>query len=100
MAIAEAIEYLASQHITTTAIEILPAGVRVRELDVPKKIVAEFLADVMPLDRADRFIQALEVGVFCLERAEATRDLDFVRSQVVSGVFESPCASNQIIPMD
>ena len=74
---------LLSQH-SSTAIELLPAGVRVRELDVPKKIVAEFLADVMPLDRADRFIQALEVGVFCLERAEAARDLDFVRGQVES----------------
>ena len=85
MAVAEAIEILASQGTTTiTAIEVLPAGVRVRELDVPKKIVAEFLAGVTPLDRADRFIQALEVGVFCLERAEATRDLDFVRSQVES----------------
>jgi hypothetical protein len=29
-------------------------------------------------------IQALEVGVFCLERAEAARDLDFVRSRVES----------------
>src|SRR4051812_40168412 len=84
MAVAEAIEILASQHTTSTAIEVLPAGVRIRELDVPKKIVAEFLADVMPLDRADRIIQALEVGVFCLERAEATRDLDFVRGQVES----------------
>jgi hypothetical protein len=85
MAVAEAIEILASQGTTTiTSIEVLPAGVRVRELDVPKKIVAEFLAGVTPLDRADRFIQALEVGVFCLERAEATRDLDFVRSQVES----------------
>jgi hypothetical protein len=83
MAVAEAIEILASQH-STTAIELLPAGVRVRELDIPKKIVAEFLADLMPLDRTDRFIQALEVGVFCLERAESTRDLDFVRGQVES----------------
>src|SRR5437016_624600 len=76
MAVADAIEIFASKY-STPAIELLPAGVRVHELDVPKKIVAEYLADVMPLDRADRFIQALEVGVFCLERAEAARDLDF-----------------------
>jgi hypothetical protein len=82
MAVAEAIEILAAQHTATTAIEVLPAGIRVHELDIPKKIVAEFLADITPVDRAERFIQALEVGVFCLERAEATRDLDFVRSQV------------------
>jgi hypothetical protein len=84
MVVAEAVEVLASHYKNATPIELLPAGVRIRELDVPKKIVAEFLADIMPLDRADRFIQALEVGVFCLERAEATRDLDFVRGQVES----------------
>ena len=87
MAVAEVVELLSSHH-STSAIELLPGGVRVRELGIPNRIVAEFLADVMPLDRADRFIHALELGVFCLQRAEATRDLDFVRGQVESILLE------------
>ncbi len=33
-------------------------------------------------DREQRFVHAVQVGVFCLERAQANRDTEFVRHQV------------------
>ena len=63
-------------------IDILETGIRVTELDVPNKDVAEFLRGVPEPERELNLIRAIEVGVFCLERARAGQDLDFVRRQV------------------
>lgn len=63
-------------------IEIGEAGVRVRDLEIRRRSVAEYLRELAPEDREAAFVHAVEVGVFCLERAGGARDLDFVRRQV------------------
>src|SRR5229473_1708380 len=66
------------------SVELLDAAVHLHDLLIPRKSVADFLRQVAPDERETRFIEAVEVGVFCLERASAAQDLDFVRSQVHS----------------
>jgi hypothetical protein len=63
-------------------VELLERGVRVHHLDIPQPAVADYLRQFPEGERELQFIEAIDVGVFCLERAAATRDLDFVRSQV------------------
>src|SRR5207247_734188 len=46
--------------------------------------VADYFRQVPEEEREFQFIEAVEVGIFCLERAAGTRDLDFVRSQIDS----------------
>lgn len=67
-----------------TRIELLEAGIRISDLEVPKKDVADFLRHVPDPERAAALIQAIEVGVFSLERARTSQDLDFVKRQVES----------------
>src|SRR5256885_245126 len=65
-------------------IELSDTGVRIRYLQVPQKDVADFLRHVPELEREAALVQVIEVGVFCLERVRASRDLDFVKRQVES----------------
>src|SRR5437016_13489852 len=63
-------------------IALLPNGIRISNLDVPRKDIADFLAKVDEDDRGDMIARAVEVGVFCLERARNNSDLEYVRRQV------------------
>jgi hypothetical protein len=65
-----------------SSIEVRESGVRVQDLDIPRRGVAAYLDGLPEADRELAFIEAVEVGVFCLERASGARDLDFVRRQV------------------
>jgi hypothetical protein len=67
-----------------SAVELLLSGTRVRQLDVPSTAIADYLRQACPEEREWRLIEAIEVGAFCLERAMAVRDFDYVRSQVES----------------
>src|SRR5438128_1055669 len=69
-------------------IEVLLGGVFAHELEIPRKAVADYLRDFAEEERESQLIQAVEVGIFCLERAGAARDMDFVRSQVKSIIDE------------
>lgn len=60
------------------------AGIRVLELDIQSKELADYLREVPEEEWEQRLVQALEVGVFCLERAKTAVDLEFVRRQVDS----------------
>jgi hypothetical protein len=66
------------------SLEILDAGIRVHDLLIPKKDIADFFRPLNEEERELIFIQALEVGVFCLERARISQDTEFVRRQVES----------------
>src|SRR5438128_2226770 len=66
------------------AVELLTTGVRIHELNVPRKSVADYLRELPQDERESHVVEALEVGIFCLERAVAVRDLDFIRSQVTA----------------
>jgi hypothetical protein len=63
-------------------IEVLETAVRITSLDVARKGVADYFRAVPEAELELVFTQALEVGVFCIERASATRDIDFVRHQI------------------
>jgi hypothetical protein len=57
-------------------------GITIRELEVPRKEVADFLRRVCEAEIETTLIQAMEVGVFCLERARMGQDTEFVRRQI------------------
>lgn len=67
-----------------TNVLILDRGIRITGLEVPKKDVADFLRSVDDTDVESTLIQAIEVGVFCLERARMSQDTEFVRRQIDS----------------
>jgi len=67
-----------------TRIIVLEAGIQVVNLDIPRKDVADFLRGLPEEEREPTFIRALEVGIFCLERARTSQDTEFVRRQVDS----------------
>ena len=58
--------------------------IRVQDLEIPRKDVVDFLKSVPDEEREATFIRAVEVGVFCLERARTGHDTEFVRRQVES----------------
>lgn len=66
------------------SISILETGIRISDLEVPRKDVADFLRSASERDRDNTLVRAIEVGVFCLERANSAQDLEFVRRQVES----------------
>ena len=63
---------------------VTDAGLRIVDIEVPRKDVADFFSKVSEAERVPAVIQAIEVGVFCLERAGASVDTDFVRRQIDS----------------
>jgi hypothetical protein len=65
-----------------TKIDVLEAGIRIEALEVPSRSVAEYLRALPEDQREQTVVHAVEVGVFCLERARAGQDLDFVRRQI------------------
>src|SRR5947208_3280392 len=64
------------------AIEIMEAGLTVRNLTVARREVADYLRLLPENERAGAVTHAIEVGVFCLERARAAQDTEFVRRQI------------------
>ena len=61
---------------------LLDHSVRITELEIPRRDVADFLRTVDENEVDSTLIQAIEVGVFCLERARVTHDTEFVRRQL------------------
>jgi hypothetical protein len=63
-------------------VRVRSGQVLVKDLVIASREVADYLKEVSEPDRARTLVRATEVGVFCLERAVASRDLDFVRQQL------------------
>ena len=61
---------------------VLDRSIRITELEIPRKDVADFLRTVSADEVEPTLVQAIEVGVFCLERARMSQDTEFVRRQV------------------
>jgi len=61
---------------------LLDRSVRITDLEIPRKDVADFLRTVDEKEVESSLIQAIEVGVFCLERARMSQDTEFVRRQL------------------
>ena len=58
------------------------SGIKIVELEVKRRDVADFLRSVPPEEVEATVVRALEVGVFCLERARMGQDTEFVRRQL------------------
>lgn len=56
---------------------VLETGIRILELEVPSRDVAEYLRALPEEQREQAIAHAVRVGVFCLERARVGQDLDF-----------------------
>src|SRR5438876_10211689 len=63
---------------------VLDRSVKITELEIPRKDVADFLRTVDDAEVEPTLIQAIEVGVFCLERARMSQDTEYVRRQIDS----------------
>ena len=61
---------------------LLDRSVRITDLEIPRKDVADFLRTLDEKEVDPTLIQAIEVGVFCLERARMSQDTEFVRRQI------------------
>jgi hypothetical protein len=66
----------------TTPLLVLDRTVYINTLKIDDPDVADFLRRVAEEDQIATFVNAVRVGVFCLERAQTNRDTDFVRRQI------------------
>jgi hypothetical protein len=57
-------------------------SIRIIDLEVPGKEVADFFRDMQADEREQEFIAAVELGVSCLQRTQVGRDIDFVKRQL------------------
>lgn len=71
--------------------------VLVSTLEIQDADVADFLSQIDEKERTTAFMNAVQVGVFCLRRAEANRDTDFVRRQI-EGLMAEVTRSVEKIP--
>src|SRR5262245_40540208 len=68
----------------TVKIEVLEAGIRIHELHVDNSDVAKYFRALTEDRREQAMLDAIKVGVFCLEHARAGQDLDFVKREIES----------------
>lgn len=68
--------------VESATIEIIEAGVMIRNLCVQRPEVADHLRPLPENERASAITHAIEVGVFCLEHARIAQDTEFVRRQI------------------
>lgn len=66
----------------TGMIEIDEYSIRVVNVEIAVKEVADFFRNVPADEREFTFIKAVEVGVLCLERGRITQDTDFVKRRI------------------
>lgn len=66
------------------SIEMCEAGIHVHDLRIPQKEIAEYLRPLPEAEREVAFLQVVEMGVYCLQRAQTSQETDFVRRQVES----------------
>jgi DNA-binding transcriptional MerR regulator len=57
-------------------------SIRITELEIPARHVADFCRCIPEKELALTLVRAMEVGTLCLERARTSQDLEFVRKQV------------------
>jgi len=70
--------------VTSEKVQVSEVGIRIVELDIPSRDVAEFLRAFPDDERELQLVRAVEVGVFCLQRAQSAQDLESVRRQIDS----------------
>jgi uncharacterized protein with von Willebrand factor type A (vWA) domain len=63
-------------------LEIHDRTLCIRQLEIQEPEVVDYISRLHENEREAAFVQALHVGVFCLQRAQITQDTDFVRRQI------------------
>ncbi|HZP33637.1 MAG TPA: hypothetical protein VFB23_09785 [Candidatus Acidoferrales bacterium] len=63
-------------------IEVEEYSVRVVDIEIPVKEVADFFRTVPIDEREFTLVKAVEVGVLCLERGRTAQDTDFVKRRI------------------
>lgn len=86
------------------SVEIRESSIRIIQLEVPVREVADFLRSIPPEEHNFMLMKALEVGVFCLERGRTAQDTDFVKrkisellTQVEQAVISIPAKAEQTL---
>jgi gas vesicle protein len=67
---------------TSLHLEIQDRILFIRQLEIQEPEVVEYISRLHEDEREATFVHALQVGVFCLQRAQVTQDTDFVRRQI------------------
>jgi len=71
-------------------IEVLDSHLVVHHLDVNRRDVAGYLSRIDAGQREAALVRVIEVGVFCLERCQASEDMEFVRLQLERLMNDAP----------
>jgi hypothetical protein len=79
-----------------STIQLSDEAVLISTLRVPGRDVVDYLRSLPDDQWAEALVQALQVGVYCLERARAAQDLDFVKRQVEGLLNTVQCAVEKI----
>jgi hypothetical protein len=77
-------------------ITVLERSLRITDLEISRKDVADFFRAVPDDDVETTLINAVELGVFCLQRAHMSQDTEFIRRQVESVLNSLDAAAKQI----
>ena len=65
-----------------THLEIQDRTLYIRQLEIREPEVVDYISRLHQEEMEPAVVQALQVGVFCLQRAQVTQDTDFVRRQI------------------
>jgi hypothetical protein len=68
----------------SSKVEVLESGIRIIEVEIQGKEVSDYFRAVSEDAWEATLTRAVEVGVFCLERARTSQDTEFVRRQMDS----------------
>jgi hypothetical protein len=77
-------------------ISVTDGSVQINDLEIVRRDIADFLGKIPEAERESAFIRAVEVGVFCLERAQTGQDTEFVRRQVEGLISKVEKATEKI----
>lgn len=77
-------------------VRLSESSVVISNLEIAHRDVVDFLRSLPESEREAGLVGALEIGVFCLERARASRDTEFLRRQVESLIADVDKAATRI----
>jgi hypothetical protein len=78
-------------------VTVLERSLRITDLEIMRKDVADFFRSIPEDDIETTLISAVELGVFCLQRAHMSQDTEFIRRQVESVLNSLDAAAKQIL---
>ena len=77
-------------------IRLTESSVVISQLEITRRDVVEFIRRLPEGERETALVNAIEIGAFCLERAQVSRDTEFVRRQVEAVIADVDRAATRI----